>query len=683
MNNDLQTLSKLFTEKLFRIPDYQRGYAWTEPQLLDFWSDLNQIPEDGTHYTGVLTLESVPLAAQERWSGDRWIIESKGFDPFYIVDGQQRLTTSIVLIQCICESLINDDDYLNYTTRREIQKKFIFDTKDGGVSRSYIFGYERDNPSYEYLKTEIFREISATDRKEETVYTNNLSFAKTFFKDRIAPLERVDIEKIYLKVTQKLLFNTFTISDDVDVCVAFETMNNRGKPLSHLELLKNRLIYLSTKLEVDRSESDALRRTINDSWKTIYHNLGRNKERPLDDDFFLRCHHFLRYIEPVASGAPPERAVKERRLVHAIEAQDYKALLNEIFTFASILEQRGLDPDADRKALGRINDYSISLQESVKKWFNLFNPAPTNDKNNPDFWLQRLLRLNSEALFPLLLSIMIKVNDPLLRSNAFAEIERLIFIQRLAGISRWDTATPELLSEAIRLYNDETDISNLISLARSQADLITNTDDGRKRMRDALRSRNFYFWRPIQYLLYEYNYDLQMRSKTEREKIVWEKFAESEADYRSIEHIYPQSARFQYWRDNFGGLKPAQRDLLKNVVGNLLPLSKPKNASLSNLPYTVKVAGRTHGVGYAYGSYSENEVAVLYSDWTPQAILDRSLKILDFIEERWGLSLGKDAEKIEILGLNFVTPLGRLTGRVHGVSDASPKSSARKPPRGR
>ena len=43
METTLLTLSKIFTERLFRIPDYQRGYAWTEKQLKDFWSDLEQL----------------------------------------------------------------------------------------------------------------------------------------------------------------------------------------------------------------------------------------------------------------------------------------------------------------------------------------------------------------------------------------------------------------------------------------------------------------------------------------------------------------------------------------------------------------------------------------------------------------------------------------------------------------
>jgi uncharacterized protein with ParB-like and HNH nuclease domain len=93
-------------------------------------------------------------------------------------------------------------------------------------------------------------------------------------------------ENIYQKLTQNLLFNIYTISTDIDVFVAFETMNNRGKLLSYLELLKNRLIYLSTKFDVDDCDKEKLRRSINETWKSMYHYLGKNKSKPLDDDLF-------------------------------------------------------------------------------------------------------------------------------------------------------------------------------------------------------------------------------------------------------------------------------------------------------------------------------------------------------------------------------------------------------------
>lgn len=86
MDSQLLTLSKIFTERLLRIPDYQRGYAWTEPQWQDFWNDLLQIEGENNHYTGVLTLELTPKEDWINWVDDAWIINNKGFEPFFIVD---------------------------------------------------------------------------------------------------------------------------------------------------------------------------------------------------------------------------------------------------------------------------------------------------------------------------------------------------------------------------------------------------------------------------------------------------------------------------------------------------------------------------------------------------------------------------------------------------------------------
>ena len=139
METTLLTLSKIFTERLFRIPDYQRGYAWTEKQLKDFWSDLEQLEIGKNHYVGVLTLERVDEKSFNKWDDDKWIIKSKKYEPYYIVDGQQRLTTAIILIEAIVESL-NENEELNYTSVCDIRRKYIFESKDKGISRSYMFG---------------------------------------------------------------------------------------------------------------------------------------------------------------------------------------------------------------------------------------------------------------------------------------------------------------------------------------------------------------------------------------------------------------------------------------------------------------------------------------------------------------------------------------------------------------
>src|SRR5574344_2022581 len=102
MANELQPLSLLFQNRLFRIPDYQRGYAWQQPQLVDFWDDLINLQEGRYHYTGLLSLKVLKRIETKSWGSDLWMVD-KCFKPCHIVDGQQRLTTFIILLNEIVE----------------------------------------------------------------------------------------------------------------------------------------------------------------------------------------------------------------------------------------------------------------------------------------------------------------------------------------------------------------------------------------------------------------------------------------------------------------------------------------------------------------------------------------------------------------------------------------------------
>lgn len=54
--------------------------------------------------------------------------------------------------------------------------------------KSFVFGYEKDNPSDEYFKTKILeQESSAADKYPETLYTANLMFAKNISKINLSP----------------------------------------------------------------------------------------------------------------------------------------------------------------------------------------------------------------------------------------------------------------------------------------------------------------------------------------------------------------------------------------------------------------------------------------------------------------------------------------------------------------
>lgn len=102
MANELQPLSLIFPNRSFRIPDYQRGYAWQQSQLADFWDDLINLQPDRYHYTGLLSLKPLKRRETDGWGSDRWMIE-KGFQACHVADGQQRLTTFVILLnEIVC-----------------------------------------------------------------------------------------------------------------------------------------------------------------------------------------------------------------------------------------------------------------------------------------------------------------------------------------------------------------------------------------------------------------------------------------------------------------------------------------------------------------------------------------------------------------------------------------------------
>ena len=93
---DIITLRELLRgDHVFRIPDYQRGYAWRK-EFIDLWIDILRLyradVENRKHYTGMLALEELNENEKDHeMVGDT--------NAFYIVDGQQRITSLIIIIK--------------------------------------------------------------------------------------------------------------------------------------------------------------------------------------------------------------------------------------------------------------------------------------------------------------------------------------------------------------------------------------------------------------------------------------------------------------------------------------------------------------------------------------------------------------------------------------------------------
>lgn len=620
----LKTLEDIFP-KFLRIPDYQRGYAWRNDkqnnQLDDFWNDLEDLQDGQKHYTGVLTLEKVTPEMKKDWqNNDREAYNAENV--FYIIDGQQRLTTSIILIKVLLDSLERDKvEWLTEDDSLDTMKTHYIGKKNQHGTNYYFFGYTFDNPSFEFLKAEIFGDktlVTSSYEGKQTLYTQNLLRAKEFFEEKVSKLENIEQKKeIFKKLTKQFKFNVYEVDKETDVFMAFETMNNRGKPLSKLELLKNRLIYLSVKLE-----NPDLRVAINECWKSIYEYLGKDKDSLLDEDDFLRDHWIMYYGYKDDKDAPTFD----------------KYLLNKRFSIKRITHKNEqfelITPD-------EIEKYILSLKECVKHWYYLHNIKQSVYSDEIQFLLDKFKRLRYGVFKPLIMATFIKKENEQDICKLLKVIEQFIFVMFMILSKRSDTGnsslydlTHEYFLNQKDIYQASRDISYLLY------DKYFIMSDFEKTF-DSLfdKGNGYYDWDGLRYFLYEYELYLKEKTKNNDFKVVWDNFNNKKKE-ESIEHILPQTPKDKSWREALKSLNSKDKKKLTHALGNLVLLANNKNSTLQNNSFEIKKNGIEGSfVGFKNGSYAEQEINE-EKTWGIQEIQNRTKKLIEFLfGERWGIGL--------------------------------------------
>ena len=602
-SKELKSLSDIFKDKVqFIIPDYQRGYSWETRQRTELWEDIANITNDRDHYTGMFTF--CPNPDNE--------------NTYYIVDGQQRMTTLIILINEILKRIeYNVDDY---TTVEDCRRKYLYLIPINALQTNYRykFQYTTDDPSDIFFKIKILELNIPVTQISQTLYTKNLLAAKKEFAEKLDGQSQEFLKNLFKKVTQRLLFHEYIINDESDVHVTFETMNNRGKSLSTLELLKNRLIYLTTIFPKDRLNNDDatfLRKTINNTWKEIYKHLGSSTTKILNDDSFLKDHWIMYF-----------RYDRKKAMVFKDD------LLSLYFTSKRIYTKELTPQD--------ILDYVYSLSKSIVKWYKINCPNDTSSSEKEKIGLIKLNRVGIGSFRPLLMAAYLKNNGNI--EMLLSACERFRFLVSHLTDRRSNTADSHFYNLAHTYYcSKDMDINALIADVNDKTDRWFNFDIFVSSCIDRYKKNSgFYSWKGTRYFLFEYERNLQMTSCDKTIKCNWDDFVRNQKEITSIEHIYPQTPTDTYWTSRF----IADSDkVLVNSLGNLLLLSIGKNIQEQNYSFdkkknTTRENGKITHHGYNSGSYSELEVAQTFKEWTPESIVNRGKKLLNFLIKNWNIN---------------------------------------------
>lgn len=581
---ELLNLDGVVEKGVFEIPSYQRGYAWQMKQLENFWSDLEHVSklENKFHYMHSLTL---------RKSDDDF-----GDIDFEIIDGQQRLATSLILLGLLAKTTKNE----NYSLAN---LKSIL---------SYNFYYHDIG--------EAFRAITEEEDLEKfktSFYAKNLISAYEFFKEKTSNITNPTLNKLLDALTKKMLFSVVELNDDrIDPFSSFETINNRGKDLSTLELLKNRLHFVAHKI-CDGKKLEKLQNEINDTYTRIYHDLRFFKDDHLER--FLK--HFVAYYYG-EKGDFKKRLLEMEFNAHQRYTdntnfnEEYEKIDDLLFYLSYSSKVWHFLHTLDEKSIALIFDDNRKLEmEITPKMRGLL------DK------MRRLNALSDNAFLPLLLSLLtIQLVGRSANEQPYTtkELEGLLeYLERFGfliyGVAGKNTAKNEWIElafmsfRAYRYGEENIAIENLPTLEKSFFNRQGNSalELLEENIHSKKNTEKWYKWgKALNYLLYEY--ELYHNPETT---------LNFDGSIESIEHILPQkpdqgySAKEKSW---------AKNPHIVHALGNLLLIPKNANSSLSNKPFEEKRKQ------YLKGSYSEKEVAKNASFGVAQ-IKERSEKLLDFL----------------------------------------------------
>lgn len=228
---ELVNMEKLFKSSLMLVPEYQRAYAWDQPQWDDLWDDVREGLVSGTdHFLGTVVLRQ----------SDEPRVDSLGRDieVFEVVDGQQRVATLALLVVALYDRLRESP------VGRGIWSDFV---EDADVPRLELGGV---NASYFVELMHAVRDGRALPDSSRAT-NRRIKGCLSFFREKLAAFSGIPAaespEQIVRYVRQRLQSLRF-VTDDASLAIkTFQTVNDRGRPLTLLDKTKSLLMFFVTK----------------------------------------------------------------------------------------------------------------------------------------------------------------------------------------------------------------------------------------------------------------------------------------------------------------------------------------------------------------------------------------------------------------------------------------------------
>lgn len=571
---------------LYRIPPYQREYSWYKSHWEDLFDDL--IEADGAHFLGtIITLDQTTDTLEG--------------NILHVIDGQQRLTTLTLLLSAVYSVLREHFAELDDDTRTDVTNlgRLLVRKSD---EQPRVTPQKQGHNLADYRK--VLQGAGLPIQGEWKAYYPSRRIAKcySYFRSAIVKLAETDeitVTDAALRVHEAALRAVIVkieVASHADAFVLFESLNNRGMPLSPVDLIKNHLLAESEKRQVMNVE------VAFKHWNEVLTSLG---------DSYATHERFLRHYYNAFKAELPDVhnasvATKSNliRIYETLLGQDLKQLIDALVESSKIY--------------GRINCV-VELDQ------------PTS----LDRAFQRLMRAQGAPSYVLLMWLMAKQSELEITNDHVESVAHLLtsfFVRRnLTGYPP-TYVLAKLFMTAINNVG-EARKDDVLAVIRELLNAASATDEEfRARLVGRIYQENTDVARFVLATLAEDAMTKETKVdlwRQEKNHFIW-----------TIEHILPQGENLPpAWQQMLGGegVSAQVQEEHRHRLGNLTITAY--NSNLGNKSFLEKrdrKDSKGRYIGYRNGLSLNAELAAKDS-WTANDIEERTQVLANLAVERFPL----------------------------------------------
>lgn len=557
---------------LFEIPDYQRAYSWTKENLKqlveDIWESVELNKARGNkefdQYEPYF-LGSIVLCSKE--------YKDDGCGIYDVIDGQQRLTSIIMLIAAI-RDLIDNEEYKKVLSDLIYQKpnvlmgiKESIRVKARGKEEEFFKKYILTNGGTELVKDLDMEELS--EAKQNMVNAIEV-FRDSFFNENGELLEE-KLNEFIVYLLQKVVLVVITTESFTSAFRLFNVINARGLPLTDSDLLK------SENLRVMNPE---IRKEYTDIWENHEQDLGKEK---LDQIIgFMRTMKLKNKVEESVYEEFSKKIFRNEPEYLGVN------FVNHLTAVKALYDKYIID--------GNLEGVSEEEKSYYKNLINIMREfLPYDD------WMAAVIRFAE------------KFNDDKLILEFVKVLEKRLVIDWVNGNSFADRLN--------RVYG--------ILEAIEEKDSLEEIKEAPVFLYDLERT-TAYFENALNDIDF-YSKGRMMIPKYIFVRLDMEKRPNEVLDYSDkimIEHVLPRNAKEAYWKDNFSA---DQRRNWANKFGNLVIITGAKNTRANNKPFAEKVEQYLS----KKSDFAITKEVLELSDWNMDSLKDRHESLVNRALELW------------------------------------------------